>query len=382
MENMKSILLAVFCAGVLVSCDDERPDFKEHEVVPPPVATSEFAGGADISSVTEFESKGVRFYNKDGVETECTALMRQLGMNAIRLRVWVNPKDGFCDKSDVIAKAKRARALGMRLLIDFHYSDTWADPGTQKVPELWKDYDITGLAQALRDHTVDVLQGLKSNGIDVEWVQVGNETTSGMVWPEGRLMWDSCRSESFGRYAELSNAGYDAVKRVYPDATVIVHHDNGQYDTTWFYDELLQHGGKFDMIGLSLYPDHERWKKDIDNAAAYAKSMSRHFDVPVMIVETGYSNVDEVRAEKVMKELMARMVGVVSGVFYWKPEICGGWDHTYWDGFWHTSPCVFGKKVVNNGAFTEKGEPSAALRALTRTASVADTSGMIHDMRD
>ena len=138
MENMKSILLAVFCAGVLVSCDDERPDFKEHEVVPPPVATSEFAGGADISSVTEFESKGVRFYNKDGVETECTALMRQLGMNAIRLRVWVNPKDGFCDKSDFIAKAKRARALGMRLLIDFHYSDTWADPGTQKVPELWR----------------------------------------------------------------------------------------------------------------------------------------------------------------------------------------------------------------------------------------------------
>ena len=110
--------------------------------------------------------------------------------------------------------------------------------------------------------------------------------------------------------------------------------------------------------------------------------MSRHFDVPVMIVETGYSNADEVRAEKVMKELMVRMVDVVSGVFYWEPEIYGGWDHTYWDGFWHTSPCVFGKKVVNNGAFTEKGGPSAALRALTRTASVADTSGMIHDMRD
>ena len=73
-----------------------------------------------------------------------------------------------------------------------------------------------------------------------------------------------------------------------------------------------------------------------------------------MIVETGYSNADEVRAEKVMKELMARMTGVVSGVFYWEPEIYGGWDHTYWDGFWHTSPCVFGKKVVNNGAFTEK----------------------------
>ena len=138
----------------------------------------------------------------------------------------------------------------------------------------------------------------------------------------------------------------------------------------------------FRIANLFAYPTEFLLPQDIDNAAAYAKSMSRHFDVPVMIVETGYSNADEVRAEKVMKELMARMTGVVSGVFYWEPEIYGGWDHTYWDGFWHTSPCVFGKKVVNNGAFTEKGEPSAALRALTRTASVADTSGMIHDMRD
>ena len=147
--------------------------------------------------------------------------------------------------------------------------------------------------------------------------------------------------------------------------------------------ELLTRSFSYSVLLTYLpIPTEFLLPQDIDNAAAYAKSMSRHFDVPVMIVETGYSNADEVRAEKVMKELMARMTGVVSGVFYWEPEIYGGWDHTYWEGFWHTSPCVFGKKVVNNGAFTEKGEPSAALRALTRTASVADTSGMIHDMRD
>lgn len=351
-----------------------------------------FASGVDISWASEMEAGGMKFYN-NGQPADIFRLMKDIGMNAVRLRVWVNPESKqpqlggsaygpWSGKEDVVAKSRRAKETGLDVMIDFHYSDYFADPGKQIKPVAWEGLSFDGLKKALASHTEDVLRAIKDADVNVRWVQIGNETTSGMVWPEGRLMWDSCRSESFGRYAELSNAGYDAVKRVYPDATVIVHHDNGQYDTTWFYDELLQHGGKFDMIGLSLYPDHEHWKTDIDNAAAYAKSMSRHFDVPVMIVETGYSNADEVRAEKVMKELMARMTGVVSGVFYWEPEIYGGWDHTYWDGFWHTSPCVFGKKVVNNGAFTEKGEPAAALRALTRTASVADTSGMIHEMSD
>lgn len=351
-----------------------------------------FVSGVDISWASEMEAGGMKFYN-NGQPADIFRLMKDIGMNAVRLRVWVNPETKqpqlggsaygpWSGKRDVVAKSRRAKEAGLDVMIDFHYSDYFADPGKQIKPVAWEGLSFDGLKKALAAHTEDVLRAIKDADINVRWVQIGNETTSGMVWPEGRLMWDSCRFESFGRYAELSNAGYDAVKRVYPDATVIVHHDNGQYDTTWFYDELLQHGGKFDMIGLSLYPDHEHWKTDIDNAAAYAKSMSRHFDVPVMIVETGYSNADEVRAEQVMKELMARMAGVVSGVFYWEPEIYGGWDHTYWDGFWHTSPCVFGKKVVNNGAFTEKGEPSAALRALTVTASAADASVMIHEMRE
>ena len=342
MKNMKSILLAVFCAGVLASCDDERPDFKEHEVVPPPVATSEFAGGADISSVTEFESKGVRFYNKDGVETECTALMKQLGMNAIRLRVWVNPKDGFCDKSDVIAKAKRARALGMRLLIDFHYSDTWADPGTQKVPELWKDYDITGLAQSLRDHTVDVLQGLKSNGIDVEWVQVGNETTDGMMWPLGRA------SDHMQNYALLTQEGYDAVKAVYPDAKVIVHIDKAnEIDRfTGIFKRLKLFGARWDIIGMSFYP--EVWKDETDRVVENIISLSERFGTPCMIVETGMPRDNAEEGNKAMTYLFDRMInhtkGYCRGIFYWEPE-------------------TYRESGYDKGAFGDDGRPTETLDA-------------------
>lgn len=106
--------------SLFVSCEDDQPAFKQREVVPPPAATTAFASGADISSVTEFTAKGVKFYNKAGVETECTQIMKELGMNAIRLRVWVNPKaDAYCDKADVLAKALKVKAQGMRLMIDF-----------------------------------------------------------------------------------------------------------------------------------------------------------------------------------------------------------------------------------------------------------------------
>ena len=141
---------------------------------------SGFAKGADVSWLTEMEHDGVKFYNQNGKAEECMWLLRDLGTNAIRLRVWVNPEGGWCGKDDVIAKASRAQALGYRLMIDFHYSDTWADPGNQKIPAAWKNYDFEQMKQAVANHTKDVLSALKKNGVtNVEWVQVGNETQIG-----------------------------------------------------------------------------------------------------------------------------------------------------------------------------------------------------------
>ena len=206
--------------------------------------------GADISGTTDLETRHVQLYNSKGEPRECTALMHELGLNAIRLRVWVNPKDGLCNKEDVVKMAKRAKDWDMALMIDFHYSDWWADPGQQNIPAAWKEMDYGQMKQALTDHTLDVLQAIKQAGVDVQWVQVGNETTNGFLWPMGRAQ------ENMRQYAGLTDAGYIAVKQVYPKAEVIVHLD-GAYDPNrydFIFDGLKKYGARFDMIGLSVYP--------------------------------------------------------------------------------------------------------------------------------
>ena len=228
---------------------------------------SGFAKGADVSWLTEMEKDGVKFYNQNGKATECMKLLREEGTNSIRLRVWVNPEGGWCGKDDVIAKAWRAQQLGFRLMIDFHYSDTWADPAHQTVPAAWQGYTAEQMKQAVADHTKDVLTALKDKGVtNVEWVQVGNETRDGMLWNDaegddakavtGRV------SENAANFAAYVNAGYDAVKAVYPQAKVIVHVDEGNNlgRYTWLFGELKKNGGKWDVIGMSLYPEDNNWQ--------------------------------------------------------------------------------------------------------------------------
>ena len=341
------------------------------------VQAASFARGADISWCTELEAEGVKFYNTDGEETDIFLLMKQIGLNAIRLRVWVNPENGYgpwSDKADVVAKAKRAHAQGLDLMIDFHYSDYFADPGKQTKPAAWEGLSFDGVKNAVAAHTIDVLQALKDDGIEPKWVQVGNETSSGMVWPDGRIDWNLPENQRWLNYVALSNAGYDAVKQVLPEAYVIVHHDNAVHDNAWYYEAFKRYGGKFDMIGLSHYPDWEQWSETNATAAANLRKLYNQFHVPVMIVETGYSTWDEPRSERVMKDLLGKMLqeeGCV-GILYWEPEVYGGWNSRYLDenGTWHDgTPCIFGKKEVNNGAFTAWGQPAPALHALGDSSS-------------
>ena len=183
----------------------------------------DFYLGADISWETEMESKGQKLYNWKGEERECTALMKEMGMNAVRLRVWVDPSDhgNWCNKEDLLAKAKRAKELGMDVMVDFHYSDWWADPGKQNIPKAWEKLSFKKMCTALATHTNEVLTLLKDNGISPKWVQVGNETSNGLLWPLGKL------DQNPKQYAGFFAAGYDAVKAVFPDAKVIVHLDSG-----------------------------------------------------------------------------------------------------------------------------------------------------------
>ena len=132
-----------------------------------PLAAQDFAIGADISWATEQEQKGEKLFDWQGKERECTALMKSMGMNAVRLRVWVDPSrhGNWCNKEDVLVKALRAKALGMDIMIDFHYSDWWADPAKQNIPKAWEKMSYKAMLKALRAHTIEVLTLLKDNGV-------------------------------------------------------------------------------------------------------------------------------------------------------------------------------------------------------------------------
>ena len=334
-----------------------------------------FARGADVSWCTEMEADGRVYRNAEGTETELFALMKQIGMTAIRLRVWVNPtKFGYgawCDKADVLAKAKRAHAANLDLMIDFHYSDFFADPGTQNIPLDWADYPMDQLKTAMAEHTKDVLQTLKAEGIEPRWVQVGNETNSGMLNPLGKIDWNKSGTARYTSYVVLSNAGYDAVKEVLPDAQVIIHL-GGTENAKWFFTDFKAAGGKFDMIGLSHYPTTAEWNSSSSsathsniNAAKCVSEAIATFHVPVMICETGFESWRPEVASEVMHDLMSRMKSIpqCAGVFYWEPEVDGQWKPAYYQ--------QLGWGAYGMGAFTTDGRPTAALDAFA-----ADVSGI------
>ena len=328
MKHMKFLSFFLGVTFSIVACSSNN------EIIPVPdvdpdgddgTTEVEFAKGADIGWVTEYESKGYNFYNAKGEQRECTALMKELGLNAIRIRVWVDPsKHGnWCNTADVVEKAKRAKELGMDVMIDFHYSDWWADPAQQNKPASWVGKNLANLKSAIKDHTVSVLQALKTIGVIPKWVQVGNEIRPGMLWDEDvalsgasynvteKDLKDAPASATdkvvypmnWANLGAFVTTGYDAVKSVFPDAIVIVHLDNG-WDSglfTWFFDELKKNGGKWDMIGMSLYPYWSRDAKEgyssadavITDCISNIKALSTKYNCDVMVVETGMECADD-----------------------------------------------------------------------------------------
>jgi len=319
-------------------------------------AQSDFVKGADVGFLTGQEKHGVKFHDRNGKERECLELLKNdYQMSAIRMRVWVNPRGGMCDKHELLAMAKRVKALGMDLMVDFHYSDSWADPAKQPIPEAWKDHSYKQMKKDLREHTIDVLSLLKANGIEPRWVQVGNETANGLLWPMGHI------EQNPKQYAGFIRAAYDAVKKVFPHTIVIVHLDRGHlqslYDTN--LDIVKKYGGKFDMIGMSLYPywamqDHPELNPDdiITDCMANIRHCSEKYGCDVMIVETGFE-VDEQHPEKmeegrrqltrVIREARSQTNGRCRGVFYWEPQCLPG-----------------GYKL---GAFNSQAAPTAIMEA-------------------
>ncbi|MGM9735142.1 MAG: arabinogalactan endo-beta-1,4-galactanase [Candidatus Cryptobacteroides sp.] len=296
-----------------------------------------FAKGADISWLTQMESEGMKFYNSYGAETECTKVIKDAGFNSVRYRVWVNPEGKWNTKEDVLEKALRAQQLGMKIMIDFHYSDSWADPGKQNPPAAWADYDIDALVDAVAGHTTEVLTLLKDNGVDVEWVQAGNETTTGMLWPLGKYT-----TEGGKNYARLTTAAYDAAKAVYPDCKVVVHLDQGQDITRYktLLPILISGGGKFDIIGMSLYPCWwdaasgaftTDWEDATMQCISNIPMLANLYNKPVMICEVGMpASLPELSKEMLTYLLSkTRNMKTCLGVFYWEPQAPDGYNGGY-----------------------------------------------------
>ena len=299
--------------------------------------TADFVKGADVGFLTGQERHGVKFHDRNGRERECLELLKNdYQMSAIRMRVWVNPRGGSCDKNELLAMARRVKALGMQLMVDFHYSDSWADPGKQPIPKAWEGHSYKQMKRDLAQHTIEVLTLLKENDIEPRWVQVGNETANGLLWPMGHI------EKNPKQYAGFIRAGYDAVKKVFPKAIVIVHLDRGHkqslYD--WNLDIVRKYGGRWDMIGMSLYPywameGHPELKADdiITDCMSNIRHVSEKYKCDVMIVETGFE-VDEQHPEKmeegrrqltrVIKEARSMTNGRCRGVFYWEPQCLPG----------------------------------------------------------
>ncbi|MBP7792880.1 MAG: glycosyl hydrolase 53 family protein [Candidatus Goldbacteria bacterium] len=307
-----------------------------------------FANGADVGWLSQMESSGYKFYDDNGVQRDCLQILKDHCIDSIRLRVWVNPSGGWCGKQDVVNMALRAKNMGFRIMIDFHYSDSWADPGKQTKPAAWAGYDFNQLVQAVYDHTYDVLNTLAANGITPEWVQVGNETNDGMLWEDGRA------SANMGNFARLISSGYDAVKAVNPQIKVIVHISNG-YDNglfRWIFDGLKNNGEKWDVIGMSLYPEPTNWQTLTGQCLTNMNDMIiRYSGKEVMICEIGMDYREMQASHDFITDIINKTKSLAGnkglGVFYWEPE-CYNWQG-YTKGAWNTN----GRPTIAMDAFLE-----------------------------
>jgi beta-galactosidase len=236
------------------------------QITPGPKIEQEMLG-ADISFLPQLEARGMTFYD-DGVKRDAIEILKDHGFNYIRLRIFVNPENekgyspdkGFCGLDYTLQMAKRIKEAGLNLLLDFHYSDTWADPQKQFKPKAWEGSDFTGLTSTLKDYTKSVLTQLKDQGTMPEMVQIGNEINHGIVWPDGHI-------SNLDNLAGLLKAGTQAVREVDPNTTIMMHLALGgqNEETTFWFDNMIARGVEFDIIGLSYYPIWHCTLDDLNN---------------------------------------------------------------------------------------------------------------------
>jgi arabinogalactan endo-1,4-beta-galactosidase len=296
------------------------------------MAHDPFIIGADISWVPEDEAAGAAHYDR-GVKKDIFDILKEYKFNSIRLRIFVNPsapggysRQGFCDLEHTKAMAKRIQAAGMSFWLDFHYSDTWADPEHQNKPLAWRNFSVEQLEHAVADHTMTVLKALEEQGTPPAMIQIGNEVTHGMLWPEGRV-WSQIPSGNtqtdartatlgpglgnYDNFARFLMAGINAAHVVDPKIRIVLHNHlarNGPRMVEWM-DELLKRGVAFDIIGMSAYAQ----EKEGDWQNTFAILAKKYPDHQQLVME--YS------AQKIyLNDLVFQTPSELGlGAFIWEP---------------------------------------------------------------
>jgi arabinogalactan endo-1,4-beta-galactosidase len=240
--------------------------------------------GADISFLPELEAKGMHFYDQ-GKEKDAIAILKDHGFNYIRLRIFNNPAadsgyspgKGFCDLAHTLQMARRVKQADLKLLLDFHYSDFWADPGKQYKPAGWKQLDADQLNTALGDFTRQVLLALKQQGTLPDIVQIGNEINHGMLWPDANTRHPDT-------LARLLKTGTAAVRAVDSSIIIMMHLALGgqNEESRWWLDNMLARGLSFDMIGLSYYP---QWHGSVDDLKNNMTDLATRYPQELCLVE-------------------------------------------------------------------------------------------------
>lgn len=353
MKNLlKTVVILAVCFCWSCKTESVKPGTSNSSVKEAPktqivntAAVDTFAYGSDVSWLTQMEASGIHFYDNTGTQQDLFTILKGKGITSIRLRVWVNPSAGWCNTRDVIAKAKRAMNAGMNILIDFHYSDTWADPGHQAKPAAWAGLDFNSLMNTVYNYTYNTLDSLKLNGITPTWVQVGNETSNGMLWDDGKA---SLSATNFKNFAWLVNCGYNATKAIFPSTKVIVHIANGSNNTTtrWIFDGLKTYGAHWDICGLSVYPTSSNWSTIDSDVLSNMQDIESRYGKQVMICEAGMSVSAATACKSFLTDLISKTKSVSGlGVFYWEPEA-----YNNWQGY-------------TMGAFDSSGKPTVAMDA-------------------
>jgi arabinogalactan endo-1,4-beta-galactosidase len=287
---------------------------------PHPVTTAKYTPkkvkdkilGADISFLPELENRGMKF-SDNGNPGDAIQIMKAHGFNYIRLRIFnapanpngYSPNKGFCDLEHTKQMAKRIKAAGMKFLLDFHYSDYWADPQQQNKPAAWVGEDFTALKKSLHDYTVNVMQELKDQGTTPDMVQMGNEINHGMVWPDGAI-------NNLDSLAQLIYAGITGIKAVSPSTTIMLHIALGgqNAEARFFLDNMAARKVPFDVIGLSYYP---RWHGTLADLKSNMADLASRYPQQIMVAE--YSQLKH----EVNDAAFNVPDGKAVGTFIWEP---------------------------------------------------------------